>query len=106
MTIEQFGLSLTELYHMDEITGIWPHRLKKFENVERYSKWAASELEAYVADRLYPRHAASYREFWELTFEFMTRMEYFATLNKNTSYIFEAAALLSADVLDWLDACG
>lgn len=105
MTIEQFRLSLTELYHTDELTGIWPYRLKKFENVERYSKWAASELEAYVADRLYPRHTASYRVFGELTFEFMTKMEYFATLNKNTSYIFEAAALLSADVLDWLDAC-
>lgn len=104
MELYLFRLRLAEMYHSDSRFGRFPAKYEKLGNVYIYSKWAAFELDNFITTNLYPRKTATLLEYYNLTTEFLSKMEYFAQLNENTHHIFEIASAFTIDVLDWLEA--
>lgn len=104
MSIEQLDLLLRDLYGMDIYM---PPLYKKWDKDYRrasYSKWAVTELENFIAEKIYPRKSASIDELCKITQGFMKMSACFSKVNLATKLIFQSAYCVAENVLDLLFA--
>jgi hypothetical protein len=106
MTTEQFNLILYDMFQEDICFPPLRGKFKKEFKTMSYSKWAIEELKSFVAHKFYPCTNGTIEEFCEYVTEFTDKMFEYAGLspNPNSSFIFQTASDVGADVLDLLEA--